>query len=39
VRFLVLGGGYYGLAQAEPVGAEFAFDLKAMEMERDVERG
>ena len=30
-------GGDDGLAEAEPVGAEFALDLKAMEMERDFE--
>jgi hypothetical protein len=28
-----------GLAEAEPVGAEFTFDLKTMEIERDFEIG
>ena len=32
-------GGDDGLAEAEPVGAEFALDLEAMEVERDFEVG
>jgi hypothetical protein len=39
VGFFGERGGDDGLAEAEPVGAEFALDLKAMEMERDFEVG
>jgi hypothetical protein len=39
VRFFVERGGDDGLAEAEPVGAELAFDLETVEMERDFEVG
>jgi len=39
VGFFGEGGGDDGLAEAEPVGAEFALDLEAVEVERDFEVG
>ena len=39
VRFFGERGGDDGLAEAEPVGAELAFDLETVEMERDIEVG
>jgi len=39
VGFFGERGGNDGLPEAKPVGAELAFDLKAVEMERDLEVG
>jgi hypothetical protein len=39
MRFFGERGGDDGLAETEPVGAEFALDLKAVKMERDFEVG
>jgi len=39
MSFLGERGGDDGLAEAEPVGAEFALDLEAVEVERDFEVG
>ena len=39
VRLFIRRGGQDGLAEAEPIGAKFALDLRAVKLEGNFERG